>query len=69
MKADKFYNFFLMVTSLFIMSCGSSNRDKAFQNIEENAGVNSPIKPLDNSVKIGSQVWAKNNLNVDRFRN
>ncbi|MEI6189770.1 MAG: fibrobacter succinogenes major paralogous domain-containing protein [Chitinophagia bacterium] len=69
MKSKKYYYFFLMATYLLLTSCGSSNRDKAFQNIEEETVVNNTPKPLENSVKIGNQVWAKNNLNIDHFRN
>ena len=71
MKLPKCYCFFLIATLFLLSSCGSSNREKAFQRIEQGSVDSSSSKPPVTiaSVKIGNQYWAKNNLNIDHFRN
>ena len=71
MKLPNYYSFFLIATFFLLTSCGSSNREKAFQSIEQGTVDSSSSKPQINiaCVKIGNQYWAKNNLNIDHFRN
>jgi uncharacterized protein (TIGR02145 family) len=71
MKSFKLTNLLLVVTFFILASCGNSNRDQAFQSIEEASSNNntSNVKVNIETVKIGDQIWAKENLNVDHFRN
>ena len=68
MKSCKVSNIFLAITCFILVSCGNSNRDQAFQSIEEAKVDSTAPKVIVNieTVKIGDQVWAKENLNVDK---
>jgi len=71
MKINKAFNLILLVTSIILASCGNTSRDEAFKSIEDaktNASAEA-VKVNIETVKIGDQVWAKENLNVDHFRN
>lgn len=71
MKINKAFNLILLITSIILTSCGNTNRDEAFKSIEDaktNASAEA-VKVNIETVKIGDQVWAKENLNVDHFRN
>ena len=71
MKSCKVSNLFLAITCCILASCGNTNRDEAFKSIEEAKVDSTTAKVIVNiqTVKIGDQVWAKENLNVDHFRN
>jgi uncharacterized protein (TIGR02145 family) len=71
MNSSKVSNLFLAITFCVLASCGNSNRDQAFQSIEEAKVDSTTAKVIVNieTVKIGDQVWSKENLNVDHFRN
>lgn len=71
MKSFKLSNLSLVVTLFILAACGNANRDQAFQSIEEASANNktSNVKVNIETVKIGDQIWAKENLNVDHFRN
>jgi len=71
MKISKVFNFYLLLANFLLVACGTSNRDKAFEGIEaaNSVAIKSAIKVSIATVKIGDQVWSKENLNVNQFRN
>lgn len=73
MKQNKPAGTLLIIFIFFLSACGERNREQAFKNIEAADSVSdnsiASLREDVDAVTIGSQAWAKKNLDVGKFAN